>query len=670
MASKDRGLTPIELSGFCSEIALMLGAGMPLYAGMEALEKTYEQDAHADLYHKVSETLTQTGSLRDALEETHAFPTYLVEMCGIGERTGHLEDVMQGLSAYYERESRIRQAVRSAVTYPLVLSVMMVLILLVLILKVMPVFRRVLGSMGVTMTETGSVMMSVGTALGWVVLALVLGLASNYISVATGTLTEIGTVRTEYTPVAVYVRTDDPASALEDTKGYTFGILESLDRESTDSAVSQITERFGSAVTTKTYAGITQLIDGLLNKECGAIILNTAYIDVVTELDKYADVESKIRELEVLHVETAVQSEAEKTQSTGNSDAENRIYTLYISGSDTRQGLNTVGRSDVNILATINTETRQILLVTTPRDYYVPLPVSGGIPDKLTHAGIYGVNVSIGTLEMLYDTDIDYYFRLNFSGFTGIVDALGGITVDNAFTKDNYTYPVGKVQMDGKMALTFARERYSFVDGDIQRGKNQLKVISAIIDKALSPDILVRYNSIMDSIKDCFEMDVPYDDIAALVRRQLSDNGSWNVVQCSVTGTGDSQIPYSMSDYAYVMRPDYNTVNKAKELMQAVKDGKTLSKTDTNITDADRTRYASMPGDPAASYTSSGSGTQSSSGNNYSYSDSNDYSYSGGSDNSGYEEPSVPSEPSGGDETPAEPDPGTNGGETIAEPAA
>lgn len=169
MASKDHGLTPIELSSFCSEIALMLGAGMPLYAGMEALEKTYEDDAHAALYRGVSETLTQTGSLRDALESAHAFPTYLVEMCGVGERTGHLEDVMRGLSVYYERESRIRQAVRSAVTYPLVLAVMMVLIF-----KVMPVFRAVLGSMGVTMTETGSVMMSVGTALGWVVLALVL----------------------------------------------------------------------------------------------------------------------------------------------------------------------------------------------------------------------------------------------------------------------------------------------------------------------------------------------------------------------------------------------------------------------------------------------------------------------------------------------------------------
>ena len=174
MASKDRGLTPIELSSFCSEIALMLGAGMPLYAGMEALEKTYEQDAHADLYHKVSETLTQTGSLRDALEETHAFPTYLVEMCGIGERTGHLEDVMQGLSAYYERESRIRQAVRSAVTYPLVLSVMMVLILMVLILKVMPVFRRVLGSMGVAIPPLRRLSMRLASSRAASVLAMML----------------------------------------------------------------------------------------------------------------------------------------------------------------------------------------------------------------------------------------------------------------------------------------------------------------------------------------------------------------------------------------------------------------------------------------------------------------------------------------------------------------
>ena len=174
MASGDHGLTPIELSSFCSEIALMLGRACRFTRAWRRLKRRMKTTRTRRCYRGVSETLTQTGSLRDALESAHAFPTYLVEMCGVGERTGHLEDVMRGLSVYYERESRIRQAVRSAVTYPLVLAVMMVLILLVLILKVMPVFRTVLGSMGVAMTETGSVMMSVGTALGWVVLALVL----------------------------------------------------------------------------------------------------------------------------------------------------------------------------------------------------------------------------------------------------------------------------------------------------------------------------------------------------------------------------------------------------------------------------------------------------------------------------------------------------------------
>ena len=181
MAGTKQGLTPMELSSFCSEVALMLGAGMALYSGMEALEKTYENDPHAQLYQAISSGVVETGSLHDALETTHAFPRYMVEMCGIGEQTGHLEEVMQGLSVYYERESRIRQAVRSAVTYPLVLAVMMVLILLVLILKVMPVFRRVLGSMGVAMTSSGSAMMAVGTVIGWAVLVLVLLLSLIHI---------------------------------------------------------------------------------------------------------------------------------------------------------------------------------------------------------------------------------------------------------------------------------------------------------------------------------------------------------------------------------------------------------------------------------------------------------------------------------------------------------
>lgn len=171
---ENRSLAPMELSGFCEEVALMLGAGMALYDGMEALAKTHEDSGHAGLYTAVSEGVVRTGSLYEAMKEDERWPAYLVEMAGIGERTGRLEEVMKGLAEYYERESRIRRAVVSAVTYPLVLGVMMVLIVLIMILKIMPVFRRVLGSMGVAMTASGSMLMSAGTGIGWAVLVLVL----------------------------------------------------------------------------------------------------------------------------------------------------------------------------------------------------------------------------------------------------------------------------------------------------------------------------------------------------------------------------------------------------------------------------------------------------------------------------------------------------------------
>lgn len=453
--------------------------------------------------------------------------------------------------------------------------------------KMIPTHLLILGSIAMAMIAVAAgllvrktaykVQFVFGTILA-VLLTAVLAFGGSYLYMTTNTLSQISNVRTQYTPVGVYVLADDPAASITDIEDYDFGVLETLDRENTDNIIDQLNTEFGKTIQTEEYAGLTELVDGLLNQDSRAIILNLAYIDVLEELDSYQDIESRIRQIDVKHVERVIEEEPVLTQQDGGTEVAEKVYTLYISGSDTRQGLNTVGRSDVNILATVNTETRQILLVTTPRDYYVPLSISNGIPDKLTHAGIYGVNVSMETLEMLYETDIDYYFRLNFTGFTGIVDALGGVTVNNdiAFSRGDYDFPVGRLEMDGKEALTFARERYSFVDGDIQRGKNQMKVISAIVDKAMSPDILMNYASIMESIKDCFEMNVPYDDIAALVRRQLSDNRSWNVVQYSVTGYGDSQIPYSMSSYAYVMRPDYETVEKAKDLMERVRNGEVV----------------------------------------------------------------------------------------------
>lgn len=173
MKRETKAANALELSSFCAEVALMLSSGMALYDGMEALNETYKNSPHADLYASISQGVTKTGSLYVALKQDGRWPEYLVEMVGIGERTGRLEDVMNGLAEYYERESRIRQAIVSAITYPVVLGVMMLLIVLIMILLVLPVFQRVLGSMGVAMSASGQLMMNLGSGIGWTMLALV-----------------------------------------------------------------------------------------------------------------------------------------------------------------------------------------------------------------------------------------------------------------------------------------------------------------------------------------------------------------------------------------------------------------------------------------------------------------------------------------------------------------
>ena len=168
-----KGLSAAELSNFCGQVALILEAGLPLYEGMETLASADRNSDNADIYVFASKKVTETGSLYEALREDNRWPSYLVEMVDIGERSGHLDQVMRGLENFYAREDRIRSSVVSAVTYPLVLGVMLVLIVLILLWRVLPVFRRVLGSLGVAMSESGSAMMRLGTALGWIIMILV-----------------------------------------------------------------------------------------------------------------------------------------------------------------------------------------------------------------------------------------------------------------------------------------------------------------------------------------------------------------------------------------------------------------------------------------------------------------------------------------------------------------
>lgn len=417
----------------------------------------------------------------------------------------------------------------------------------------------------------------------WLICLGVFAVGGVYLFQTQSTLRTIAGIQTEASNISAYVLTDDPAQTLTDASGYSFGILSTLDRENTDTVVSRINEQLGTTIQTAEYAGLTQLADGLRNGEVGAVILNDAYLDLYEEFNGYTDFPTSVRALTTEVVETTIVDPADQAQaSAAPSLDENPVLNIYISGSDTRSStLPSRSRSDVNILASINTQTRQVLLISTPRDYYVPLSISNGAPDKLTHAGIYGVQVSMDTLSMLYEVPVDYYFRVNFNGFVDIIDALGGIEVCSDYTFDTgnvqgYHFNEGWNTVNGEEALAFCRERYAFSSGDRQRGKNQMAVIQGVLNKATSPAILTSYTSVLNSAEGCMETNVPYDTIAEIVRQQLSDGGNWNVVSYSVDGTGDSQVPYSMSSSVYVMIPDTSTVDQAKSLLAQVAAGEIL----------------------------------------------------------------------------------------------
>lgn len=402
-------------------------------------------------------------------------------------------------------------------------------------------------------------------------LIIVLQIVGGYF-VATGaaTLGNITKPNVEHAEIGVYVREKDKAVTIADAKDYTFGFLEILDQDATIIAVEKINGEVGTSIKNKAYTDVSALIDALINtKDIGAIIINKSFLDLLDENENTKASLEKIRELYSIKIEN--------NQSTGLQapPPENDTFTVYISGIDCNGAIARRSRSDVNILATVNTKTGQVLLVSTPRDYYVPLSISNGIPDKLTHAGIYGINVSMETLEMLYDIEIDYYFRVNFDGFKNIIDALGGIIAKSnyEFSVGGYSFAKGLNDMDGEKALLFARERYSLPGGDGSRGQHQMEVIKGVANKILSPALLKNYSSVLKSVEGSFQTSVPYETIADLVKNPHSLNNDWKLTSYSVSGTGASRRPYSLSMNAYVLIPKESTVAHAKSLMEQVEDG-------------------------------------------------------------------------------------------------
>ena len=420
------------------------------------------------------------------------------------------------------------------------------------------------------------------------VLAVVLSVVMIYGTVAAGAvqsaLNKISGIMVEKQVTAVIVMKEDDATDLGDTRGYKFGILANRDQENTRKLLSAMQESMGQ-IDTREYETPAAMADALYDDEIQAMILNEGYISLLTEQEDYSDFSSHtkiIYEYVTEHEITSIKPSGSITK---------QPFVIYCSGSDERDSdINAKSRSDVNILAVVNPKTRQILLINTPRDYYLPLAFNGEL-DKLTHAGMYGVQESMAVLDNLYGTKTSYYGRINFWGLIDIVDALGGIDVysDYSFTTAagdvagygdrEYSYTEGWNHMNGIEALTFSRERYSFSDGDNQRGKNQMKVIQAIIEKATSPSVLAKYQDLLKAVSDNFITNISYDQISSLVQMMQKDGASWNIQTMSATqGSGDTMQPCysSYGELLYVMPPDYDSVNRIREVIDQVMNGEEI----------------------------------------------------------------------------------------------
>ena len=270
---------------------------------------------------------------------------------------------------------------------------------------------------------------------------------------------------------------------------------------------------------------------------------------------------------------TETETETESVDTTA--DGTDRSFLLYLSGIDVWGATETESRSDVNILMAVNRDTHKVQIVNTPRDYYVPLPVSGGSRDKLTHAGLYGIDNSMGALESLYGVDIDYYVRLNFSGFEAIIDAIGGIDVysEYDFTVDPIKhYTEGMNHLTGLESLAFVRERKSFAEGDVQRGKDQMEMFKALIGKFTQEDTLRSYDQWMDeALRLLYQTNIPSEMMASLMKEQLHDKTEWEIETYYVTGFDSYEYTYSIPDMeVYVMIPNEDEVAKGGRLLNEV----------------------------------------------------------------------------------------------------
>lgn len=353
--------------------------------------------------------------------------------------------------------------------------------------------------------------------------------------------------------VSVVVMKESSFKYIDDLRGKIYSTL-AADDVHIEKEIKAISKENNEEMNIKRFSGILTLTNALYSGEVNCMIINESYRSMIEEDYPTFSEDTRVIHSNEYKVEVVSPKEIDVTKDT---------FSVYISGIDTYGSISTKSRSDVNMIVTINPVTKQILLTSIPRDFYIPFNVLNGECDKLTHSGLYGVNETKDNVANYFGISIDYFFRVNFSSVIEIVNAIGGIDVDNPRAFGNFKQ--GNIHLNGEQALSFSRERYSFEEGDKERGRNQMRVITGIINKVISPAIITNYASLLNSLSSSFQTDLTDEQIIDLVRMQIDDMGVWNIQSISVNAQSASLYSPIYGSNLSMMVPDVNSVQIAKD---------------------------------------------------------------------------------------------------------
>lgn len=415
-----------------------------------------------------------------------------------------------------------------------------------------------------------------------VVLSAVYGLGNYYLystNTTLETVTDQGNKAKNTVSVVVL-----NSSSLEDVnslEGPKLGVLKTIGKEATKKSLNDL-KKNNVTYTKKTYDNMLGMLKGLYDGEVDAIVLNEAYRSNVCDLEDYTNFNNDTK---VIH--KTVYYTKENSSSLAVSDITSKPFNILISGNDSFGSLDENSRSDVDMLVTINPVTSTILLTSIPRDSYVKevcndYACNYGVYDKLTHTGIYGVDTTKDTIENMLDIDINYVYRVNFTSMIDIVDALGGVdvtvpegmAVSKFYTNSNLEgVHEGENHLDGKRALAYSRERKAYLDGDLQRARNQQQVLQAMFKKATSPEIIKNYTSLLKALIGAFDTNMTTQEITSFIKYQIQAKPSWKFEQFVLKGDNDLRMSAELGNEVSVVILYDSYINIAHDKIQAVLDG-------------------------------------------------------------------------------------------------